>query len=630
MQAEVRSEVPAVAPTLEPGRLSVRRGRRRLRLSKSLLTLPAGVYLVVFFIAPVALVAWYSFGFKPGIFGFHDNSVLSLDRYREALGGPFVDSFENTLRIAGIATALALVISLPFAYYLAVKTSPRVRTVLLALVLVPFWCNFLVRTLGWALILSPDGTLSHVLQRLGLTAGPLNVLYTRMAVQVGVVYNYLPLMILPLFVTFDRLDPALREASKDLGANRFRTLIQVTLPLAMPGIATGTLLVFVPLMGDYITATVLGGAKGNMVGVLVASWFEEGSNWALGSAEAMLLIMAILGTVVVAGALALGVAWLARLHRRVTLVSGVDRERLRTAAVQPVSTMPALRAGSRHYHLLERAGEWALRIWPLFVYLFLFLPIGYVIAYSFNAGRLFLSWSGFSLNGYISALHTPQILSSVATSFRAAVGTAVFATVLGSLAGLGLAHRAGRWSKAFVGLLALVMVTPEIMMAISELPWLVSLGVDHHLTMFNNGIVRLVVSHSLFSTAVVAFIVRARMSGIDEALEEAAADLYAPPLRRFFQITVPLMMPAVIAGALMSFTLSLDDVILSSFVSVEGQTPWPVYIFSAVRSGLRPNIASMAVMMLVVTLLVMGVAAIVLRRGSGSPVKGVEAMAGAR
>lgn len=602
---------------------TAQRRRRVVSMPKSILTLPATLYLIAFFIAPVALVAWYSFGYKPGIFGFHDNSHLSFDRYREALSGTFVGTFEHTLRIAGVATCIALLVGLPFAYYLAVKASPRAKAALLGLVLVPFWCNFLIRTLGWELILSPDATLSHVLQTLGLTTGPLNVLFTSTAVQIGVVYNYLPLMILPLYVAFERLDPALREASKDLGANRFRTLIQVTLPLAMPGIAAGVLLVFVPLMGDYITATVLGGAKGNMVGVLVASWFSDGSNWALGSAEAVLLILAILGVVAAAGVVSVLLRSGLRRRRRVTLVPAQERAHLHLEA-RPGE----LRVSGRYDRLLERIGELALRIWPFFVYLFLFLPIGYIVVYSFNNGRLFLSWSGFGLGGYSSALTDPQILSSVATSFKAAAGTAIFATVLGSLAGLSLARHTGRWSKLFVGLLALVMVTPEIMMAISELPWFVSLGVDHHLGIFNNGIIRLVLSHSLFSTAVVAFIVRARMSGVDETLEDAAADLYAPPIRRFYQITLPLMLPAVIAGGLLAFTLSLDDVILSSFVSVEGQTPWPVYVFSAVRSGLRPEVASMATMMLIVTLLVMGLAALVLRRGTGSSLKAMQGIAG--
>jgi len=134
-------------------------------------------------------------------------------------------------------------------------------------------------------------------------------------VQLGVVYNYLPLMIFPLFVALERLDPALREASKDLGASRFTTFRQVTVPLASPGIVAGVLLVFIPLTGDYITALVLGGAKGNMVGNLVASQFTTGQNWALGSAMAVMLILMIL-IVVAVGALLTLVARAALRSRR--------------------------------------------------------------------------------------------------------------------------------------------------------------------------------------------------------------------------------------------------------------------------------------------------------------------------
>jgi ABC-type spermidine/putrescine transport system permease subunit II len=623
----VTSEVTAAGRPATP-RTPAPRPRRRLRprAPQSLLTAPAALYFAAFFLAPVALVAWYSFGFKPGLFGFHDNSTLSLGRYREAWNGPFEPTFRNTLQIAVIGTLLCLLIALPFAYFLATKANPRIKSLLLVLVLVPFWCNFLVRTLGWRLILSPQSTLSHVLQDLGLTGAPLNVLDTKFAVQLGVVYNYLPLMILPLYVAFDRLDPALREASKDLGANRFKTLVQVTLPVAMPGIATGCLLVFVPLMGDYITASVLGGAKGNMVGLLVASWFEEGSNWALGSAEAVLLIIAILATVVVVAVAAWLVRWALRRRRRVVLMPEAERAAFRASGPAPAEAWSA--EPSARDRVAGRVVVWALRLWPFVVYLFLFLPIGYIVAYSFNKGRLFASYAGFGFGSYRDALDTPEIVSAVRTSLEAAAGTALLATVLGTLAGLALARSPGRWSKVFTALLALALVTPEIMLAISELPWFVSLGVDHGLSWFSNGIVRLVVAHSLFSTAVVAFIVRARMSGLDQSLEEAAADLYAPPLRRFRQITLPLMMPAVIAGAMMSFTLSLDDVILSSFVSVQGETPWPVYIFSAVRSGLRPNIAAMSTMMLLLTLVVIGLAALVLRRGNSGG-KVVQTMTGA-
>ncbi|GAA3680942.1 spermidine/putrescine ABC transporter permease PotB [Nocardioides ginsengisoli] len=276
-------------------------------------------WLLFFVFIPLGLVAWYSFGDKPGLFSPVSNEHLSLGRYGEALTGTFLHTFWNTLEIAGVGTALCLLIGVPFAYWMAVRTSPKVRGLLVALVLVPYWTSFLVRTIGWQIVLAPNGFLSHVLQQLQLIDGPLSVLYTRGAVQLGVVYNYLPLMILPLYVAFERTDPAQREAARDLGAGRWRTFFSVTLPDALPGLAAGCLLVFIPLMGDYITPSVLGGARGNMVGQMVAQQFESAQNWALGAAMAFVLMGFIIATVVVVGLVFLAVRGLVRYRRRIDL-----------------------------------------------------------------------------------------------------------------------------------------------------------------------------------------------------------------------------------------------------------------------------------------------------------------------
>ena len=270
------------------------------------------MWLLAFFAAPVGLVIWYSFGYKPGIFGTHANDILSLDRYAEALSPTFFTTFSNTLWVGVVGTLICLIIGLPVAYWMAVKVPVAKRGLLIAAIMIPFWTNFLVRTIGWQIILSPQGWLSEGLQLMGVIDGPLEILYTRSAVLIGVVYNYLPLMILPLFVAFDRVGEPLREASKDLGAGRIHTFLRVTVPLARPGMIAGLLLVYIPLMGDYITATVLGGAKGNMAGQIVASQFQTAQNWALGSAMAVILILTILGS---AAVLAL-IIWLATLPFR--------------------------------------------------------------------------------------------------------------------------------------------------------------------------------------------------------------------------------------------------------------------------------------------------------------------------
>ena len=295
----------------------------RTRLSRILgpgaLSFPTWAYMVFFFAVPVALVIWYSFGFKPDQFTTHSMEHLSFGRYSEALGPTFLSVFAATLRISIVGTLACLVIALPFAYWLAVKVAPRRRGLLLALVLVPFWTNFLVRTLGWQIILSPEGFLSRALQATGLLGAPLDILYSRSAVQIGVIYNYLPLMVLPLFVAIDSAGAALREASADLGAGKWKTFFQVTLPLAAPGVVSGCLLVFIPLTGDYITASVLGGANGTMIGQLVANQFQSAQNWALGSAMAVVLMLLTLGVVVAAAVLGVALRAVIRRAGRVEL-----------------------------------------------------------------------------------------------------------------------------------------------------------------------------------------------------------------------------------------------------------------------------------------------------------------------
>jgi len=279
-----------------------------VRSPKFALATPAWAWLVAFFIIPVGMVIYFSFGYKPGIFGTHATDVLSFDRYVEAFSPVFFATFMNTLWVGVLGTVLCLVIGAPVAYWMAVKAPPNRRGLLLALVMVPFWTNFLVRTIGWQILLAPEGLL-----------GGLDLLYTRGGVLLGVVYNYLPLMILPLFVAFDRVGEPMREAAKDLGAGRIRTFLSVTVPLARPGIIAGVLLVFIPLMGDYITATVLGGAQGNMVGQLVASQFQTAQNWALGSAMAVLLILVIMVTVAIAGLIVWLVTMPSRMRSRLVI-----------------------------------------------------------------------------------------------------------------------------------------------------------------------------------------------------------------------------------------------------------------------------------------------------------------------
>jgi putrescine transport system permease protein len=270
----------------------------------------------------------------------------------------------------------------------------------------------------------------------------------------------------------------------------------------------------------------------------------------------------------------------------------------------------------------------ALNVWGVLVMLFLFAPIIVIVIYSFNTGRLLVAWDGFGIDAFLTILEKPAIQSAVRVSLITAFIAAIIATALGTLAGIAMARYPGKWTWWFLGLLLFVSVTPEIVDAVALLPWMVFLGQDVGLSMFNDGIVRLSVGSSLFATAVVSYIVRARLVGQDANLEEASNDLYAPPLATFRRITLPLAMPAVLAGFLLAFTLSLDNTIIAAFVQVSGTTPWPVYVLSALRSGLRPEIAAVSTIMLLLTLVALALVALVLKRAGDNATQIARTMTG--
>ena len=284
----------------------------------------------------------------------------------------------------------------------------------------------------------------------------------------------------------------------------------------------------------------------------------------------------------------------------------------------------APRIHKRHKPMMNRV----LLIWSVLVYAFLFLPILVIVIYSFNTGRLLIIFDDPGLASYAALLEKPVISGSVIVSLQVAAIGSIFAALLGTLAGIALARKPGKWAGWFIGFLLLVAVTPEIVDAVALLPWLVFLGSDLGIPFFADGIVRLIIGGSLFSIAVVTYLVRARLVGMPENLEEASADLYATPSRTFRKVTLPLAMPAILAGLLLSFTFALDNTIIASFVAVSGTTPWPVYVLSALRSGLRPEIAAVSTLMLVLTLLSLVIVALVLKRAGDSATEIARTMSG--
>ncbi|HEX2239650.1 MAG TPA: ABC transporter permease [Actinomycetota bacterium] len=257
------------------------------------LLLPAWGWYSVFFVAPLLIMVAYSFAindpdrFFTVTFGFY------TDQFQRVWDPLYLEIYKNTFLMALSGTFGCLLIGYPFAYFLATRAG-RYKTFLFFLVIVPFWTSLLIRTYAWLLLLSENGPLSGALQSMGLIANPLNILYTPISVWIGIVYDYLPLMVFPLYVAIERMDPRLKEASRDLGAGRGATFWKVTVPLTMPGIITGCLLTFIPMTGEYVVPEILGGAKSYLVGNLVANEFRTAIDWPFGAALSMSLVAMML------------------------------------------------------------------------------------------------------------------------------------------------------------------------------------------------------------------------------------------------------------------------------------------------------------------------------------------------
>jgi spermidine/putrescine transport system permease protein len=247
---------------------------------------PGVAWYVFFLAAPMVILVIYSLGRRAPNGGYE--AALTLEQYA-ALPTRWTP-FLNTIKLSLAGTVLCLLVAYPMAYFMATRGG-RHKTLLLALVVIPFWTSFLIRTYAWVFLLGNRG-IPRVLEVFGVN--DVRLLNTSFAVLLGIVYNYLPLMVLPIYVSLERVDISLRHASKDLGAGPFRTFLQITLPLSAPGVVSGALLVFVPVLGEYLIPVLLGGGQTYFLGNTLADLFFQSRNWPFGAAVAVAFILLIM------------------------------------------------------------------------------------------------------------------------------------------------------------------------------------------------------------------------------------------------------------------------------------------------------------------------------------------------
>jgi spermidine/putrescine transport system permease protein len=470
-------------------------------------------------------------------------------------------------------------------------------------------------------------------------------------VTIGMVYGYLPFMVLPIYAAIERFDFKLVEAAHDLGGNDWTAFWRIIFPLTLPGVIAGSILVFIPALGTYVTADMLGGTRGRMIGSLIYGSFRGTGNWTRGAATSMVM-MAIVAVVLVIYALvaqrtentprqaakrrsadvlsrsyALIAAMIApitgAISHQVTLLSDELTRRRQVFWLKPELRM-------KRDLLIRKIAPIAIWANAAFCYIFLWVPIIILVVYSFNDANSTVAWRGFTTSWYSKLLSgginvdadltTELLLQSIKVSLIVGVAATLISTIVGMMVSLSMARSRFIGKRPLEGLLYLPVGIPEITQGISLLVFF-NIAFDYlakhwDITM-RSGYTTLILSHVAFCIPFVAIVVRARLANMNPHFEEAARDLGANEWRTFWRVTFPLMLPGVIAGALLAFTLSLDDFIISEFTKGLNTSTLTVVVYSMAKRSVTPQINAISTLMILVSTLLVGLSLVLQGRSAG-------------
>ena len=542
------------------------------------------VWMVLFFLVPFGFVLKISLSqtaiaqppYLP-VFDFTEGwaaikaafAQLSLDNFSLLVSDNlYISSYLRSLVVAVTSTLILLLIGYPIAYGMA-RLPQRWQAIAMMLVIVPFWTSFLIRIYAWINILQHDGLLNKILLALHLVSAPVVWLSTDTAMYIGIVYSYLPFMILPLYATLARMDPSLLEAASDLGASPLRAFWLVTFPLSLPGVGAGALLCFIPIVGEFVIPDLLGRLRldDDRPDAVAGILYQQGLAGRRGGCG------------------------------RVAGAAGAAAVALRPAAA------PSARRGglmARKVNAISPFNITALALGMAFLY----LPIVILVIYSFNASRLVTVWGGWSLRWYHEFFNDRAMLDAAWMSLRVAAVSATIATLLGTLAAVGLVRgERFRGRSLFSGMLYAPLVMPEVISGLSLLLLFVALNAER-------GFWTVTIAHTTLTMCFVTVVVQSRLASLDRSLEEAAMDLGCDPVQAFLSVTLPLIIPAIAAGWMLAFTLSLDDVVIASFTTGPGSATLPIRIYSEVRLGVKPEINAICTMVIALIAVVIVIASL--------------------
>ena len=558
--------------------------RRRLSARAALLAAPALAWMAVLIVLPT--LGFAALALMTRTPQGQVETTLTFEHLRRAAGLTDAGFSPDTLRIIGRTLAVAaftsaacIALAFPTAIWIASRPAKR-RPVLLALAAIPLGTNVVVRSYAWMLLLGPGSPAASLGAALGLIEPGGSLHPSWLAVSLGMVAASLPLAIIALYASVERLDWRLADAARDLHASRLRTVLHGLVIPAWPGLVAAFTLTFVPALGSFVIPDLLGGAKQWMIGNLVQQQFGTSRNWPYGAA---------LGLLLVAGTIPAAVMLSKRRATASEAGGGTPRASRATACCCVISL------------------------------LLLYLPMVAVAVASFASTRTGLTLGSPTLEWYRGVVRDARMLELATNTLTLAIASTAISTTLGTMLALSLERFPWRprLRSAVDGVLTLPVVMPDVLLAAGVV---VSLGVLRRVSdLFEPGMVAMVAGHVGFQIAFVTMVVRARLASVGTACEEAAADLHASGLTRLCRVTLPLLAPGIAGGAMLAFTLSLDDFVVSFMTASPSSTTLPVHIYASVRRGLRPELHALSTIMFLVTALIVPLAHRLARRPTIGP-----------
>ena len=579
-----------------------------------LLLAPAVLFLLIFFGYPVARLLALSI-FDPG---------FTLANYEAALTAPvYVAVLRTTLKISIETTLLCLVLGYPLAYALS-TASERARNLLIIAVVLPYFTSILVRSYAWLVLLGRHGILNEAMVGLGIIDHPIKMIYNTTGVVIGMTHIMLPIMVLALYSVMRGIDMNLVKVSDSLGASRAQTFLFVYFPLSLPGVGAGCLLVFIFSVGFYVTPALLGGLRDTMLAMLIATQIQELLKWGFAGALSLILLAVTL-TLFLAFNRIMGLdrIWGADKVRdeprsavRTWRLSAPVRNawtrlgRMLMDGIAWLLTMPGelirpLDAGARRAlglpaRAVRRTASGAgLTVVAGAIIVFLLAPIVLIFPVSFT-NSLYLEFppSGFSLQWYRELVETRYWTQSLWLSVRVAPVSMLLAVALGTMGAVALARSRFPFKDAVLSFILSPIIVPVIVTAVALYYFYSQLGLV-------GSYWGLVIGHTVGSIPVVVVMVAAALKGFDIRLENAAMSLGASRTRAFFDVTLPIVRPAIIVSAFFAFIHSFDEVVIASFVGGAANATLPVRMWVDVRQDIKPTLAAVSTLLVLFTVLML-------------------------